>query len=96
MPYIRKKIKNISNKEWVTLISLAAGHIAVPILLGNLPNFNVGKELSLRGTDGWEPGPMMSNSVVSHTLQTGIAMVLFHKLASAMSTDSTEDEENEA
>ena len=89
MPYIRKKIKNISNKEWVTLISLAAGHIVTPLLLGALPvvpvssNFEKNNEINVMG-------------VVTHTVQTGIAMVLFHKLASAMSTDSTEDEENEA
>ena len=86
---IRKKLKNITGKEWVTLISLAAGHIVTPLLFGALPvvpissNFEVNKKINVMG-------------VVSHTLQTGIAMVLFHKLASAMSTDSTEDEENEA
>ena len=86
--YIRKKIKNISNKEWVTLISLAAAHIATPLLLGSLDSVTTPSAFE----DDDKINVML---VVSNTLQTGIAMVLFHELGSAMATTPDKDKTNE-
>lgn len=87
--YIRKKIKNISNKEWVTLISLAAAHIATPLLLGSLDSVTTPSAFE---DDDDKINVML---VVSNTLQTGIAMVLFHELGSAMATIPEDDKTNE-
>ena len=81
---IRKKIKNITGKEWLTLTALAVTHIATPLLLGRLPPLPIASAFE-------EEGQINVLGVASNTVQTAIAVVLFHTLDSAMSTTETID-----